>query len=250
MESENQQFSQFLNTAKNSKKCRLLPLEAFLMAPVQRVCRYPILLKEAIKTAESDQPQAAASLKQVLNQVNDVVQKINNEKKRIETIEKLVEISNKLDGLPPTSPLVVMNREFLYEGNGFDVAELSEVKTLDGVNVLLFNDCLVLAEVREDLRPSAIRASIQTSLKELKQSYKSTTNIHATPPSSPTGLTKSGKHQSQVAGGGGQAGANSQIPKKYKFIAMIHLHSTFFRDLPQTTSKIVFVWGVYEFVYF
>ena len=42
---ENEEFASFLKKAQKRKECRKLDLTSFLMTPLQRLCKYPLLLK-------------------------------------------------------------------------------------------------------------------------------------------------------------------------------------------------------------
>jgi hypothetical protein len=85
-------FSVFLNKVQqNDREVRSLDLAAFLVKPVQRICRYSLLLKELSKHTPSEEPEYD-KLEEAVRVMNDVVEKINFSKRGIENRSKIVEI--------------------------------------------------------------------------------------------------------------------------------------------------------------
>ena len=57
------------------KECRSLDLESFLIKPVQRVCKYPLLLRELERATETDHvdyEDIAAAFEQIQSSVNSI----------------------------------------------------------------------------------------------------------------------------------------------------------------------------------
>ena len=51
---ENPEFCKFLEAVKAREECKKQTLDSFLIKPFQRVCRYPLLLKELLKATPED----------------------------------------------------------------------------------------------------------------------------------------------------------------------------------------------------
>ena len=68
---------------------RGLDLFAFLIKPVQRICKYPLLLKELSKYT-SDDHSDYADLKQAFDEIADLVDFINESKRKREELEQLI----------------------------------------------------------------------------------------------------------------------------------------------------------------
>jgi hypothetical protein len=79
--------------------CRLLVekdilLQGFLLKPIQRICQYPLQLKELVKCTEESHPDAEA-VKAALEVMQVMASEINEDKRHKEEIMRLQE---RLDG--------------------------------------------------------------------------------------------------------------------------------------------------------
>lgn len=140
---EKAEFSALLKSAFRNPRCRRLDLEAFLITPLQRLCKYPMLLKELLKNTAPIDPQHEP-LQQSLEKIQNIVNQVNERVRKAENINKLIAISKDID---------------MDESLGFDVlADHNRVCHLDGPlivdganeHVYLFNDVLLLCENDED----------------------------------------------------------------------------------------------------
>src|SRR6218665_578974 len=74
--------------------CRLqqkmieIPLEGFLLTPIQKICKYPLQLKELIKYTWPSHPDYA-SLQVALETMKEIASLINERKRKMESLEKL-----------------------------------------------------------------------------------------------------------------------------------------------------------------
>jgi len=65
-----------------------IPLDGFLLTPVQKICKYPLQLKELLKytrPSHADFP----SLQMALATMKDIAALINERKRKLESMEKL-----------------------------------------------------------------------------------------------------------------------------------------------------------------
>ena len=87
-------FSQFLddNAARGG-----MPLDSFLIMPVQRIPRYKLLLEEIIKHKPDDDPDQA-DLQEALRKVKIQAEDCNEATRRRENIQKLREIQSRFKG--------------------------------------------------------------------------------------------------------------------------------------------------------
>eukprot|EP01132_Coremiostelium_polycephalum_P002775 gene2775-3449_t len=104
-------FKQFLDEKQMSPECRQGNLDSFLIKPVQRLCKYPLLLRELIKNSIEGHPDIA-SLEEAYSKIQTVVLSVNESKRKAEVLQKMYKIHKKLestekfDFLTPTRYLI------------------------------------------------------------------------------------------------------------------------------------------------
>ena len=72
-------------------------LEDFLIKPIQRICRYPLLLSEVLKHTEDGHPDKGA-IRHAHSVMTCVAQDVNEYKKRSENIMQVIDIFQRLGG--------------------------------------------------------------------------------------------------------------------------------------------------------
>lgn len=92
-----------------------LPFDAYLIKPVQRICKYPLLLRELIRET-SDNSLEAKSLAQARDKIEAVVTTVNESTRAKELAAVLVELSNRIRKLPAGFVLLEAQRRLLAEG--------------------------------------------------------------------------------------------------------------------------------------
>ncbi len=65
-----------------------IPLEGFLLTPVQKICKYPLQLKELHKYTEPDHPDHI-EIQKALDAMREIAVMINERKRKMESLEKL-----------------------------------------------------------------------------------------------------------------------------------------------------------------
>ncbi|KAL6056761.1 Rho guanine nucleotide exchange factor 4 [Balamuthia mandrillaris] len=133
-------FNNFLlkreQDTKNNPECRKLTIEDFLIKPMQRICRYPLFLRELMnKATEAEQKKLEAALAHL----EQTVQVVNNSKREAENRQKTLDIQAKFSN-GHALDLVKPWRRFLLEGSFTSVKGIGEECIL-----LLFTDVLLIA---------------------------------------------------------------------------------------------------------
>eukprot|EP01102_Stenamoeba_stenopodia_P011655 TRINITY_DN3600_c0_g1_i1.p1 TRINITY_DN3600_c0_g1~~TRINITY_DN3600_c0_g1_i1.p1 ORF type:complete len:591 (-),score=150.50 TRINITY_DN3600_c0_g1_i1:22-1794(-) len=132
---KNTAFKHFLDICQSDDRCKGLTLNAYLIKPVQRICKYPLLLKELVADTEPDHPDYDA-LVEAQKKVSEVANFINEETRKSERSQKLLEIQSTVDGC---IPLVEPARRFCREGVFKSGNDQKPVK------MFLFNDLVLIA---------------------------------------------------------------------------------------------------------
>lgn len=108
------EFDDFLKKQFRRPECRKLDLEAFLIKPLQRLCKYPLLIKELLKNTGSDHPEFAV-LHQARTEISAIVTKVNERVRQVENLNKLIAITKEVEEANSVE-IVVHNRAFVHEG--------------------------------------------------------------------------------------------------------------------------------------
>jgi len=111
LKSSSKNFTKFLNTQFQKPQSRCLHLDSFLIKPVQRICKYPLLLKEIIKyTDESSKDYK--NLKDGYAKLQTVVTVVNGASKVVEAIYSLIDFQSRFS---PKINIVSPNRKIKYQ---------------------------------------------------------------------------------------------------------------------------------------
>eukprot|EP01103_Thecamoeba_quadrilineata_P015392 TRINITY_DN4850_c0_g1_i1.p1 TRINITY_DN4850_c0_g1~~TRINITY_DN4850_c0_g1_i1.p1 ORF type:complete len:790 (+),score=169.57 TRINITY_DN4850_c0_g1_i1:57-2426(+) len=145
------EFSRFLEECQRNPQCRGSTLTAFLIKPVQRICKYPLLLRE-IQNYLSAEHSDYNNLTKAIETVETIVTEVNNSKTKIESILKIMDIQNSLEG---AEHLLQPGRRFVKEGPLLIVHK----HRLKEVFVFLFNDLLLSAKSQKKKLPFRLSSS-------------------------------------------------------------------------------------------
>lgn len=74
-----------------------IPLDGYLLTPVQRICKYPLQLAELLKYTKTDHPDYH-KIREALEAMRAVAVLINERKRRMESLEKLAAWQLRVEG--------------------------------------------------------------------------------------------------------------------------------------------------------
>lgn len=74
-----------------------IPLEGYLLTPIQRICKYPLLLKELAKRTSTKHPDHQA-VQSALQAMKTVCTNINETKRQMEKLEALEQLQSHIEG--------------------------------------------------------------------------------------------------------------------------------------------------------
>ena len=148
---QNQLADQFLHHSKSfvtsllrhcpefeSKQVVLVSFHSCLIKPIQRICKYPLLLKELLRYTEDDHPDKE-NLEKAFSQLQSITTFINQKKKESENFLKLLEIQEAISDLPKNFSIVGPDRTFIREAN---LIKISKGRAQER-HFYLFNDLIV-----------------------------------------------------------------------------------------------------------
>lgn len=107
-------FAEFVKRMMLDPRAHGLPLMSYLIKPVQRLCKYPLLLRELLSKTNNSHPDRKP-LEAALLQTNSLVVQVNESKRAAENLRKLLHIDRiveKRNNLKIVTP----GRWFIKEG--------------------------------------------------------------------------------------------------------------------------------------
>jgi hypothetical protein len=116
----------------------------FLIKPVQRLCKYPLLIRELSKyTDESHRDYAG--LQRAEKAVGDAVQHVNDYQKRLEATARLAELQSEFIGVPAGFSIDSPDHTFLFEAAVTELVDAAS-NTSEERSLFLFSDALLVAK--------------------------------------------------------------------------------------------------------
>lgn len=135
------QIKAFLDICHSDPKCKGLQILSFLIKPIQRICKYPLLFRELLKYTPSDHPD----YKQLLlaqQKLDEVATYVNEGKRYSEGLSKVIEIQQHVMGC---ETLITPSRIYVREGA---MKGAVGKEKLQPRQVYLFNDMVMLARAK------------------------------------------------------------------------------------------------------
>lgn len=147
--------------AQDDPKTRNQSLRDLLILPMQRVCRYPMLLETLAKYLDGPSLELDV-INEALFRYKALVTQINEYTRRVENVGKLSAIERRFrDG--KTLGLVQPKRHFVFEGRlkmrlprNLGITSTAEVDLQDGARCLLFDDLLLSCAPVEPSDPKSL----------------------------------------------------------------------------------------------
>ncbi len=151
------QFAAFRRKVEGDFRLKGLPLEALFIKPVQRICRYPLLLGE-LKKKTPDFFPSFERLGAVVEKVVSAVTTINEIRRECEMTARAFELQNKweIEGMEQFK-FCEGERRLLREEISMEVSYTvsNSVKTCSAAFCWMFTDCLVFCAPKKKKKNSA-----------------------------------------------------------------------------------------------
>ncbi|KAM9452737.1 rho guanine nucleotide exchange factor 26-like isoform 2-T2 [Salvelinus alpinus] len=146
-------FKEVLTRIEGHPDCRNLPMISFLILPMQRVTRLPLLMDVICQKASKGSTQYEAC-KKALQSVSKVVRKCNEGARTMERTEMMYTINSQLDFKIKPFPLVSSSRWMVKRGELTAFVEengiFSKRTSRHQVYFFLFNDVLILTRKKSE----------------------------------------------------------------------------------------------------
>uniref|UniRef100_A0A8D8WJH6 Spermatogenesis-associated protein 13 n=1 Tax=Cacopsylla melanoneura TaxID=428564 RepID=A0A8D8WJH6_9HEMI len=162
-----QELYQHNNYSKFFEACRLMrglieiPLDGYLLTPVQRICKYPLQLAELLKYTKTDHPDYV-KITEALEAMRDVAMLINERKRRMESLEKLAAWQQRVEGWEGED-LIETSSQLIHQG---EVIRVTSGMWTNSITLFLFDHQLVYCKrdiLKRNTHVYKARLNIDTS---------------------------------------------------------------------------------------
>nr|XP_008197973.1 PREDICTED: spermatogenesis-associated protein 13 isoform X1 [Tribolium castaneum] len=139
-----QELYQYNHYSKFFEACRLMrglieiPLDGYLLTPVQRICKYPLQLAELLKYTRPDHKDYD-EIKEALDAMRGVAVLINERKRRMESLEKLAAWQQRVEGWEGED-LIDSSTQLIHQG---DVVKVTTGMWTNNITLFLFDHQVV-----------------------------------------------------------------------------------------------------------
>ncbi|XP_074446843.1 rho guanine nucleotide exchange factor 26 [Larus michahellis] len=149
----NPAFKEVLSRIESHEDCRNLPMISFLILPMQRVTRLPLLMDTICQKTPKDSPKYE-NCKQALKEVSKLVRLCNEGARKMERTEMMYTINSQLEFKIKPFPLVSSSRWLVKRGELMayveDTGLFSKRTSKQQVYFFLFNDVLIITKKKSE----------------------------------------------------------------------------------------------------
>ncbi|XP_071422868.1 rho guanine nucleotide exchange factor 26 isoform X2 [Pithys albifrons albifrons] len=149
----NPAFKEVLSRIEAHKDCRNLPMISFLILPMQRVTRLPLLMDTICQKTPKDSAKYE-NCKQALKEVSKLVRLCNEGARKMERTEMMYTINSQLEFKIKPFPLVSSSRWLVKRGELTayveDTGLFSKRTSKQQVYFFLFNDVLIITKKKSE----------------------------------------------------------------------------------------------------
>jgi len=144
-----QSYDKFITAAENSETCGGLQLKDFLIMPVQRLCKYPLIFRELLETTPESHPDFDY-VKKTLTKVNEIANHVNKITKTQNNFKSLTGFDDNVTGYPGKMVDEMQTREYIRDEVLSQIFPEESPKNREQKrHVYLFNDLLVLTKLQK-----------------------------------------------------------------------------------------------------
>ncbi|XP_032643289.1 rho guanine nucleotide exchange factor 26 isoform X1 [Chelonoidis abingdonii] len=149
----NPAFKEVLSRIESHEDCRNLPMISFLILPMQRVTRLPLLMDTICQKTPKESPKYEIC-KRALKEVSKLVRLCNEGARKMERTEMMYTINNQLEFRIKPFPLVSSSRWLVKRGELTayveDTGLFSKRTSKQQVYFFLFNDVLIITKKKSE----------------------------------------------------------------------------------------------------
>merc|ERR1712000_507951 len=136
-----QEFNAYVACVQAKKESKNLGLDSLLIKPFQRVCRYPLLLKELLKATPSGW-SVRDNITKAIEVIDVLVKEANDSKRQTDNLVEVMELQNRFVISPNDTELLTLHKKhFMQEG----ACKLVNKKKSKPGHLVLFSEIVIIA---------------------------------------------------------------------------------------------------------
>ncbi|GAB1603834.1 hypothetical protein Ahia01_000664700 [Argonauta hians] len=148
------EFESSLKCIERKDACQRLPMKTFLLLPMQRITRIPLLIDSIRNRLEpnSDRHRSACTAHQAINKV---VKQCNEGARQMECMEELIALQKQMQFKVKEFPLISASRTLVKKGEATEIISDAQSKIFkrtkpakNSIYLFLFNDLLLITKKR------------------------------------------------------------------------------------------------------
>jgi len=168
---DNPKFSEVITRLQLDPASNKLPMMSFILLPMQRVTRLPLLVSAIVNAAdqvEGHQGEFYKSVKNTYEIISKLVKRCNEGARKMQQTEQLLEIASQLDypsniktfGLISQSRFLVKKGEMGVCITTNDINPFKKSPKINKLSVFLFNDLLIFTKKKASLLDTTIKYEV------------------------------------------------------------------------------------------
>ncbi|KAJ3237114.1 cytochrome c oxidase subunit 1, partial [Chytriomyces hyalinus] len=131
-----EKFKHHMQQLSSNPTSRGLSLESFLIKPVQRICKYPLLLRELIKHTPKTMPDYPG-LEKASEKMESIAVKVNEATQALDKKEKVISLLSKIES---SIPLPFHDKKYLMDG----ICQINKTRER---HLTLFKEVLIVSKI-------------------------------------------------------------------------------------------------------
>ncbi|XP_029651569.1 ephexin-1 isoform X2 [Octopus sinensis] len=149
------EFETALKSIERKDACQRLPMKTFLLLPMQRITRIPLLI-DSIRHRLDPNTDRYRSAEIALLAINKIVKQCNEGARQMECMEELIALQKQMQFKVKEFPLISASRMLVKKGEAIEIVSEPSSKTIfkrskptkNPIYLFLFNDLLLLTKKR------------------------------------------------------------------------------------------------------
>ncbi|XP_018910365.2 spermatogenesis-associated protein 13 isoform X1 [Bemisia tabaci] len=131
-------YSKFFEACRLMRGLIEIPLDGYLLTPIQRICKYPLQLAELLKYTKPDHPDHE-QVSEALEAMKNVAVLINERKRRMESLEKLALWQQRVEGWDGVD-LIEQSSQLIHQG---EAVRMTSSRRTANIIIFLFDHQLI-----------------------------------------------------------------------------------------------------------